>query len=255
VEIMRMHFIPPAAVALAALVSTVAAAQVRATITADNRYMVGYGPANGPATWQAVIHNVNDASEIFSCGTGPEVYTLNPGVGDYLYIAANSDKEGTQGVIARLALTGGAVVVSGSPGWQVLATGNDVPLSAAAADAALAAPPVAWASPVAGPAVGLAFGEYNAPVSAQNPLPDNFQLVCNNAANLIPVNARWMWYRSVQGTNAFRGTLTPGGHREFLIFRIPMSALMCACPRVNPRDATDAKSEGVTRGLDIRVRP
>jgi len=250
---MRTHILVPAAAVLAALTSTAATAQVRATITADNGYMLGYGPANGPATWQAPVNNLTFASEIFSCNTGPEVYTINPGVGDYLYIAANSDKDGTQGVIARLGMTGGQVVVSGNPAWQVLATGNDVPLSAAAANAALANPPAAWTNPVTGSAIGLVFGEFNAPVSAQNPLPDNFQLVCNNATNLIPANARWMWYRSVQGVNPFRGNPAAGGHREFLIFRIPVHALMCTCPRVNPHDAATSSGHVVTHGLNIRA--
>jgi hypothetical protein len=233
---MRMHSLSPAVAALAALTSTAAAAQVRATVTADNAYMLGFGPANGPATWQAPVNNTQ-SGQIFSCNGGPEVYTINPGVSDYVYIAANSDKAITQGVLARLALTGGQVVVSGSPGWQVLPTGNDVALSAAAANAALASSlPPAWVNPVNGQGIGLVFGEQNTPSSN----PNIFPVVCPSGfPNLIPGTARWMWYRSQPGMNPFNTNPPTGGHREFLIFRIAIRSLMCTCPRTR-YDAVEA---------------
>jgi hypothetical protein len=248
---MRMHISPTAAVVLAALANlpSAAAAQVRATVTADNAYMLGYGPATGPATWLAPVNNTT-AAGIFSCNGGPEVYTLNPGVADYLYIAANSDKATTQGVIARLALTGGQVVVSGGAGWQVLATGNDVALSAGAANSALANTSLIWENSATATAPGLAVGELN----VQNSTPNYFPVVCATGTNLIPANARWMWYQSRPGLNAFNANPPTGGHREFLIFRIPVRALMCACPRVRGDVTTETGSAIVPRG-DLRVVP
>lgn len=248
---MRMHISSMAVVVLAALapLPSAAVAQVRATVTADNAYMLGYGPASGPATWQAPVNNTATA-EIFNCNGGPEVYTLNPGVADYVYIAANSDKATTQGVIARLALNGGRVVVSGGAGWQVLATGNDVPLTAGAANSALANMAAVWSGPATASAPGLAVGEPNVP----NSTPDIFPVVCPNAANLIPANARWMWYQSRPGLNAFNANPPTGGHQEFLIFRIPVRALMCACPRVRDDVTTTTASAVVTR-RDLPVVP
>lgn len=248
---MRMHISSMAVVVLAALASlpSAAVAQVRATVTADNAYMLGYGPASGPATWQAPVNNTT-AAGIFSCNGGPEVYTLNPGVADYLYIAANSDKATTQGVIARLALTGGQVVVSGSAGWQVLATGNDVALNASAADVALANTLLVWENSATATTTGLAVGELNVP----NSNPNFFQVVCSTGPNLIPATARWMWYQSRPGLNAFNANPPTGGHREFLIFRIPVRALMCACPRVRG-DMTPATDSAFVTRRDLPVVP
>jgi hypothetical protein len=227
-----------------------AGAQVTAVVTADNAYMLGFGPASGPATWQAPVNNTV-SGQIFSCAGGPEVYTLNPGVGDYLYIAANSDKAVTQGVLGRFALAGGQMVVSGVGPWQVLPTGHDVPLSAAAANTELATSTAGWANSVTSPALtGLVFGEPNVPTNVTPQNPDIFPVVCpGTAANSIPGTARWMWYRSRPNANPFNTNPGPGGHREFLIFRLPVRALMCTCPRVR----TDQVFDAVDRAVDIRA--
>jgi hypothetical protein len=237
-----------AAAALLALASAPPVwAQVTAMITVDNAYRVGYGPAtpaSGPITWLNTIENTAPGS-IFNCPGGAETYTnLNPGVADFIYVVAYGDDGGLNGFLGRFALAGGRTVVTGDPAWRVYATGIDVDLSQggvtdAAANAALtAANPGSWQG-VGTP--GLALGEPN---TAGGSFP---AMNCG-----IPTTARWMWYASQAGVDAFTQNPSGGkGHKEFLVFRLPVRALMCSCPRVT--DVETGTSLGVNRGLDVRA--
>ena len=226
-------------------------AQVTAVVTADNAYRVGYGPASGPATWLATVEN-GSAAQIFSCGPGPEAYTFNPGVADYLYIVAYSDKGATQGVLGSFRLAGGQTVTTGSA-WQVFATNQNVNVGGVGVSngqannaITLANSTNGWRGMVNpnGTTPGLAVGENNAAGGL-------FPLTCDAGPTGIPTAAQWMWYTSRPPSSAFNTNPGPGGHGEFLIFRLPVRALMCTCPRVR----ADQVNESVTRGLDVRAVP
>jgi hypothetical protein len=229
---------------------------VSVLFTADNAYGFGYGDASGMRNYFGGIEN-GLARDIFSCNPtyGVETYTVPaPAVDDYLYVVAWSDKAVTQGVIGQFT-SGGKTIYTGIGAWEAYATGEDYrPPSAgpgpdmasinghiAKANTATGDPArssVAWVDEAglggAGAALGrLDFGEPN-DVDAGN-FP---------AMNCLDPRARWMWYNSDPATypNTFRGG-PPGGHKEFLIFRLPMREIIgpptpppepgdCVCDRV-----------------------
>jgi hypothetical protein len=240
------------AIMLAGLIGS-AGAQVTAIVTADNAYRIGYGPAAGPATWLPTVENTS-AAQIFTCGPGPERYTLNPGVGDYLYIVAYSDKAATQGVLGTFALAGGQMVPTGGA-WQVYATNQNVNPGGAGVSPAMANNAIVAANgsngwrgsvPLNGTVPGLAVGEMN------NSAAGDFPITCSTGLTGIWSQARWMWYTSRPPSSAFNTSPGPNGHGEFLIFRLPVRALMCTCPRLR---ANETSREVDVRNPDIRNAP
>ncbi|MEL7474394.1 MAG: hypothetical protein AAGK04_13835 [Planctomycetota bacterium] len=190
----------------------------------------------------------NAGNGFTNSGVGPEAYDLNGlPASDYMYLIGWSDDSVLQGAIASF--TVGAATISTNPGvgWEVYGTGIDrdsnVPadtLTNDAADIALinaqigianangggGGTSVGWVDengllPDGSPGVGaLAFGDANdgAP-SGTHPF---------GTINGIDASAQWMWYNEDPASigNPFdAGPEGPDGHHEFLIFRIPVSAI------------------------------
>jgi hypothetical protein len=181
-------------------------------------------------------------------GVGPELYDLNAiPASDYMYLVAWSDDTSYQGAIASF--TVGSTTISTNPGvgWEVYATGIDRDsniagdtLTNSAGDIALINSQITLANSMgggAGTSVGwvdeagllpdgstgtgaLVFGDDNTGgVGGTHPF---------GAINGIDSAGQWMWYNEDPATisNPFlAGPEGSDGHHEFLIFRIPVSAI------------------------------
>ena len=223
----KLHF--AIAITLLSFWRCAAQAQVTAVITADNAYGFGYGtyytiPAG---QYYGGLENLK-AEDITSCSTGPETYLVNPAITDYLYIVAWSDDVVYQGVLGQFKNGNLPPILTGSSNWQVFATGInfDIPPYSPAGGPSLAlinqqitiankniggtASSRGWVG-LTSSGQSLAIGEPN------DNMGGTFQQVCG-----IDTAAHWMWF-NVDPTkyNAFTQGPYPGGHKEFLIFRIP----------------------------------
>jgi hypothetical protein len=213
-------------------------------ITADNAYSFAYGTEDSVAKFFGGVEAVT-AGQIFNCGEGPEKYTVpaaDAANATYLYIMAWDDSAVTNGVIARFRRTDGGMgfgdeVFTGTPGWEVCATGlkyeigqggptlaviNDhlTKCNAGALDPNTSSG--GWVDEV-GTAIGaVAFGEDNTTPYDGGPKAGNeFPLVCPMD---MPAQARWMWFnwdpanvKPPQSPFIFPGGANP--YHQFLIFR------------------------------------
>lgn len=191
---------PAAALAFAAGASAAHAGIVNATVTADNHYAIygtvggsfvkvggnetGAGGAPGSYNWSMAESYTFDAS-------GP------------VYIAAWSDDQVAQGLLAQLTFGDLGDVYSGDARWQVFATGIDLDTGA----------PHPFASDVA----------QQIALADANDWWGNPYVGDTNASGTLPWSkiagisdeARWMW-NSTDGGDALRGGKN---HDEYLIFR------------------------------------
>ncbi|MDX9912779.1 MAG: hypothetical protein RBS39_13205 [Phycisphaerales bacterium] len=181
-------------------------------------------------------------------GVGPELYALSSlPASDYMYLITWSDDAILQGAIGSFTVGTTTVGTVPATGWQVFATGIDrdsnIPsdtLTNSAVDIALINQQIAIANASAGgtgtsigwvdengllPGGGagtgaLVFGDDNTGgAGGTHPF---------GAINGIDSAARWMWYNEDPASigNPFSaGPEGPDGHNEFLIFRIPVSAI------------------------------
>lgn len=191
----------------------------------------------------------NAGNGFTNTGVGPESYALTGlSLTDYLYLVGWSDDGVFQGAIASFQVGGSSILTGSNAGWEVYATGRDrdsnipadtltvadLPLingEIAIANAAAGAPAttsVGWVDEngllpngSAGEGV-LVFGETNTPGSTFAG-SNTFAAVINGVAS----DSQWMWYNEDPATiaNPFRATSGggPDGHKEFLIFRIPLA--------------------------------
>jgi len=191
------------------------ATDIDVVITADNAYAFGYGTETEMSNYFGGVA-ATLASEIFSCGTGPEQYTVPAAeaTAEYLYIVSYADNATTQGVIGQFRRvsempdgTPGEVVYTGDLGWEVCATGVDYgsgdpapPLEVVNDQIALcnsgATDPgttsQGWVDEIGTPLGALAAGETNETPYAGGPQAGNeFPLVCQT---LVDPEARWMWF-------------------------------------------------------------
>lgn len=223
--------------------SATAQTQVRANITADNAYSFGYG-SGVINTLYGPVENT-DPKDIFNCPKGRETYTFTPAPNDYLYIIAWSDDSGLQGVLGEFLKAGlhadySHAIYTGTPDWQVYATGMDVDIgkggvSLAQINAQLA---IADTPGAGGPASSGGWVDINGGIpgttgttgtlviGGANTKPPSalpFPHVCG-----ISRGARWMWYNAYPGVlDGFTQNPNDGhGHREFLIFRIPVKKVL-----------------------------
>ena len=142
-------------------------------------------------------------------------------------------------------------IYTGAPGWEVYATGIDYDIGSGGPPLSSTGPSintqigianntsggpgtsVGWVGVSGGANGNLAVGSTNTPPTSPNPFP----AVCG-----IDPAAQWMWYNARPGVlNAFTNSLAPnngggstvgnGGHREYLIFRIPVRSLVTVDPR------------------------
>jgi hypothetical protein len=116
---------------------------VTVTITVDNGYGFGFGDQNGiyAGQYYGGVDNCTSA-QIFGSpcyvfvppdnptaptDTGPEIYNITAGSGDYIYIVAWSDDAAWQGAVASFTDNTTATTVTTSPAWpwQVFATGTN----------------------------------------------------------------------------------------------------------------------------------
>ncbi|NOT01078.1 MAG: hypothetical protein HOP29_10660 [Phycisphaerales bacterium] len=209
-----------------------------------------YGDCSGVS-----VENCTLAAEIFNCAGGPETYSHTKPGNFYIYIAAWSDDSVLQGVLARFeGNQPGATIGYSGAGWEVFATGidHDCPPAGGPSRAdintqvglanTLSGGPgssVGWVDTLGGTSGSglekgvLVVGEPNAPTGGV------FPQVCPNESQNNPQlidmtdQPRWMWYNAHPDpadpqyiSDAF--TMNPpggGGHREYLIFRIQLSAL------------------------------
>lgn len=219
---------------LSFLMGVTAQAQVTAVITADNAYGFGYGTATAiPSTqYYGGIENLT-AADIFSFATGAETYTVYPAITDYLYIVAWSDDVTKQGVLGQFKNGSLPSLYTGIGNWQVFATGINFDSNALNTTKGPSLALINQQIIIANKGIGtlassggwvgvkstgqsLAIGELN------DTLGGDFPQVAG-----IDSTARWMWF-NVDPTkyNAFTQGPGTGGHKEFLIFRIPARAIV-----------------------------
>lgn len=185
--------------ALLALAAAAPAAPISGHVTADNHYGLYTGDQAG-----AVV-NFWGANESGSSGAGgynwsqAEAYSFES-ADPIIYIAAWSDDNIAQGLLASLSVNGHPLL-SGQSVWEVFSTGQDLddgapPPTAAALGAQIAIANVAGWSPVAvGGLNGAAPWGSVAGVSGA---------------------ARWMWYQGNVAGDVFNPGVNAG---EYLIFR------------------------------------
>ena len=198
-----------------------------------------------------VAGTANVGNGFTNVGVGPESYALTGlSLTDYLYLVGWSDDGVFQGAIASFQVGGSSILTGSNAGWEVYATGRDrdsnipadtltiadLPLingEIAIANANGGAPTatsVGWVDengllPNGSSGEGvLVFGETNTPGSTFAGV-NTFSAVINGVAS----DSQWMWYNEDPASivNPFRATSGggPDGHKEFLIFRIPLSAI------------------------------
>jgi hypothetical protein len=219
---------------------------IEVVITADNAYGFGYGTVDTIGNYYGGIENTT-AGQIFNCADGPETYEIPGAVADqatHLYIVAWADAAVTQGVIARFARVDtmgeiGDTILTGDEGWEVCATGINFNPGSGGPSLQLVNEQIALCNvdglPQATSSVGwvdstgtqfgaVAVGEDNTTPYNGGPQAGNeFPLVCQN---LMPAEAKWMWFNWDPATVIWPQTspfLWPGGtnpDHQFLIFRL-----------------------------------
>lgn len=229
------------------------ATDIDVVLTADNAYAFGYGTEAMMSNYFGGVAAVL-ASEIFSCGSGPEQYTVPAAdaTAEYLYIVSYADNATTQGVIGQFRRiaelpdgTPGAVVYTGDEGWEVCATGVDYgsgdptpPLEVVneqitACNAGSGDPATTsggWVDATGTDLGALAVGETNETPYAGGAMPGNeFPLVCQT---LVDPEARWMWFNWDPDNIVWPAQspfIYPGGAgnpmHDFMIFRLATEAV------------------------------
>lgn len=241
--------------AMAFAMAPVAMAQVDVTITADNAYSFGYGTVSAIGTLYGGVNNTS-AGAIFNCVGGPEAYANVPApANSYLYIVAHSDNSGTQGVLGQFVPVtnpNGTVVYTGTSGWQVFATGTDIPptlsdvnfqIGLANSQSGGVGSSGGWvgvANNPAGTTGALALGEPNTPGGT-------FPQVCTTA---IASAARWMWYNPDPSTitDPFSGNIAG----EYLIFRLPIEQVTNPKRVIVNKDIQNTSGQTVA-GVEILI--
>jgi len=195
---------PLLGLAIAALVQSAHASDVKVTLTVDNSYALYYGT-------QAQATNFIGSDGDWRSA---ETYNFNLASSQYLYVVTASDLSAAQGFLGQFEnITSGYKFYSNDPQWQVTATGlgPNAPYSGSPADFSLLTHEIqdanaggnaskGWVSLTSGPANGSApWGSIGGIDSA----------------------APWVWYSS----NGDPDPTTPGfNHDEWLIFRIAVAA-------------------------------
>jgi len=197
---------------------------------------------------------------------GPENFSpLNPTIDDFLYIIAWSDDSTRQGALGQFTDGGSSnIAFTGvSPLWEVYATGEDFDtlsgpnsspslavinnaITTANSNTGPANSSGGWVGAAGGPTGtrgNLVVGDPNMDLLNGNVFP----IACQSTSspNWISPVARWMWYNDDQlglsdaavfdnqpNPNLNNGkfsTVGNGGQREFLIFRLPVTALTTGC--------------------------
>lgn len=230
---------------------------VNATITADNAYRLAYGSSSAVTNFFADVENTT-AAQIFTCGSGPEIYPNIPNVpGGYLYLVAYSDKAVTQGILGQF-VSGSRTTYTGSSAWQVYATGMNFDPGSGGPSVATINAQIAianagtgagtsshgWVGLNGGPTgagyVGkLAIGEDNSSASG------TFPQVCPTA---IGTAAKWMWYNPSGLANPFSGFVAG----EFLIFRVKFDDIVNPRRVIVNKDITNPTGQTAT-GVDILI--
>lgn len=201
-----------------------------------------------------VVYTAGDANVgngYTNAGIGPESYNLTGlSVTDYLYVVAWSDDATFQGALASFQIGGTTVLTTGSIGWEVYATGIDRDSQIAAdtltiADLGLINTQIGIANSNSGVAGSTSIGWVDENGLLPNGSTGEGVLVFGETNTLgsfyagtntyigtingIDSNSQWMWYNEDPASivNAFNNNVSPAGsdgHREFLIFRIPLAS-------------------------------
>lgn len=198
--------------------------QINGHFTCDNCYAVYIGNAAGVT--QKILPS--DASNGIVNGSAGEIFEgenitfdADP-TSDWFYLIAWSDDTSYQGLIGSF--TGGRVVNTGNPKWEVLPTkknagvGKETHPSANEINNFIAsAQPSDWKKPHVGPTNANTNQIYGGSTKVNN----------------VPLDANWIWYNSGKDTSKtapFNGF----NHDEFLIFRIPCEEFTQPTPIPNP---------------------
>ncbi len=253
-----------AIIAAARALAMPAAADIDATVTADNAYSFGWGTATGVGPGYSggyVGASISPGNSLLfkACPGAPgpnaygvETYSIPTGAvlpGNYLYVTGFSDDSIRQGVLGTFLddLTGVQIDTGVGP-WQVCATGQDFDGSVLTEDVANGVPSLAtintkirecnaWtAAGGTGPAttsggwvdstVDYGLGTIHFGSFNDSSAPSAWgQITC------IPASARWMWFNSSPATIT-DPTSAGGNHKEFLIFRLPMEGFQAPCPTI-----------------------
>lgn len=247
---------------------------VHVIITADNAYGFGYGSDSALVDYFEGVEDGGD--NIFVCsaecdentpcanavecddfGTcnddrrGPETYIVPGNLTNrdgYLYVVVWSDESVTQGLIGQFSASDGSspAVYTGSPDWEVCATGMDIDPSGADPTVELINSQIAACNQGA---AGTSFsdgwigdGLENNPsgvmeltvLSDVSMEPPQFANLCQAEDNSDPdrtgdsidAEARWMWFdeNNTDATGAFTSNGQPRG--DFLIFRLPVDTVI-----------------------------
>ena len=185
-------------------------------------------------------------------GVGPEEYQLTGlTLTDYLYLVAWSDAEVFQGAIATFEVGSTTILSDSSAGWEVYATGifRDADIAGdtlTAADLGLINSQIGIANVNGGASGSTSIGWVDENGLLPNGSAGEGVLVFGETNTLgstfagtntyigtingIDPNSQWMWYNEDPATivNPFNNNISsagPDGHREFLIFRIPLAEI------------------------------
>jgi cysteine-rich repeat protein len=214
-------------------------ADIDVAITSDNAYLFGYGDSNAFASSFGGVINTT-SGEIFFCppsAGGVETYTIpSPAADDYIYVVAWSDDSVSQGLIAQFDGGLNLKAYSGQGDWEVCATGIDFDSSsppitggASSINSQITLCNAGTGSPVTTSAgwVGLSGGTAGNLVYGE----DNTSGGTFSALSCMDTQARWMWFNAdpVNIANPFTADPGTSGHKEYLIFRLPMSAVLSEC--------------------------
>lgn len=192
--------------------------------------------------------DANSGNGFTNPGIGPELYDLNGlPASDYMYLVAWSDDFQLQGALATFTVGAQSVGTVPGIGWEVYATGIDRDsqtvgdtLTNSAADIALMNQQIALANDSLGGA-GTSVGWVDENGLLPDDTPGTGALVFGDdntggsggthpfgSVQGIDSSARWMWYNEDPANIPNPFDATPAGndgHNEFLIFRIPVSAV------------------------------
>ena len=233
-------------------VARAADGDINALVTADNAYRLGWGTANGMRKYFPVVENTLN-QDITQCGAsggrrGVEALTIPVSgadayqSGEYIYLAAYSDKATSQGVLGQFSATLGALtttLVTGAGPWQVCATGQNYSVPSSTGGPAVFGDPgsinaqiqrcnVSDGALPSGGWVNIGAGLNSLALSGSNGSgPAGGSIL--NPITCLAGSAKWMWYTPpvLPGgyTDSFHPAAGANPFDEYLIFRIPLNSI------------------------------
>jgi len=215
------------------------------SITADNSYTL-YAGTDAAATLMVGGDQNRLAGDIFHA----ESYLIDPGAYPFLYVSAWSDDATAQGLLVEIAWR--SRLFGGGSAWRVYAVGTDLDIGSSPPTLQEMTGHILAANASTGDPATTSVG-WVVPVIGENNGSSSYS--CWGQVRDISTHAKWMWYQSGdEESPEIRSPFLRGfDHREFLIFRIPMSLASPDCDGNGVLDvceiANDASKDYNDNGL------